>query len=678
MGKRNASRVFLRFPALSVSARIGLGFAIVLALHLSVVALGHYGLREAEEQQQIQSRLLGQVEAFYRIDQSVRDLQRNVLLFAATGYDGPGERVARLQGLLREQLDSVADASFDREIAGVKSSHIETMRASLKVQETIFVNVVADRAKRRDLLEGDFPYNEARFTSAIESLLSRAEGKTELVYAAQSAFNSAQLNALRFANSPDSDLVTTVKRRLREVVQHLESLDAPDDHEATVAIRAASDFEAAFIQMVQATRGYLHLVNVVLAGESAELLYEVEHIRDMCSASAARLTSEMQRDSSRFELINTTFSLLTIALGLLASWLIARTIAPPLNVIAQTLDGLAQGKSCEQIPGIGRRDELGKLAHAAEVFRSKAAETEQLLTEVTRMKELERQLAQSQRLDSMGLLAAGVAHEINTPMQSIVANVEFVSGALDEILDVLDNVGNEIAASNKESTEILENIDLALSNPRFRRSVGNASPAISDTQKAANRVVEIIHAMKTMSHPGKGGQQPTDINSMVKDAVTVSSNRWKYVATLDLDLDEHLPHPYAHAAELSQVALNLVVNAADAVDEKKGDDEAFGKIVVRTYHDDDTVCIEFEDSGFGIPADRRDRVFEMFYTTKEVGKGTGQGLALCYDVITRKHRGSITIEDGALGGARFVVRLPIVPEVASSIDSAALAATGTF
>jgi signal transduction histidine kinase len=166
--------------------------------------------------------------------------------------------------------------------------------------------------------------------------------------------------------------------------------------------------------------------------------------------------------------------------------------------------------------------------------------------------------------------------------------------------------------------------------------------------------------MKEFSHPGHEDKVGVDLNNAVCSTMTITRNRWKYVAELELDLDPDLPTLHCVPAELNQVLLNLIVNAADAIADKVGENSGQkGIITVRTRRDDDHVVIVVADTGCGIPDEIRNRIFDPFFTTKEVGKGTGQGLAICYNVIVNKHHGSIDVRSVPGMGTRFIVRIPL-------------------
>jgi two-component system, NtrC family, sensor kinase len=173
--------------------------------------------------------------------------------------------------------------------------------------------------------------------------------------------------------------------------------------------------------------------------------------------------------------------------------------------------------------------------------------------------------------------------------------------------------------------------------------------------------------MKAMSHPGTAAKVSTNINQVIYDAAAISKNRWKYAAEVEFNLAEPLPDVKALPAELSQVVLNLIVNASDAIGEKLGENsETLGRITITSRAERDGVMIEVADDGNGIPAAIRRRIFDPFFTTKEVGKGTGQGLAITYDVVVNKHGGTIDVDTVPGRGTTFYIWLPCNDEKAAA------------
>ncbi|TWT99979.1 Sensor protein FixL [Botrimarina colliarenosi] len=288
------------------------------------------------------------------------------------------------------------------------------------------------------------------------------------------------------------------------------------------------------------------------------------------------------------------------------------------------------------------------------------------ITDLSEIRRLEGRLAQAQKLESIGQLAAGIAHEINTPMQCVSNNIEFLQDCHHRFFDIVDRLIGTLDLPAKSWEERKGSVDRLIKEVRYERLASQAPAALEETAEASRRIVDIVRAMKAMSHPGTREFVATDINECLRNSVTIARNRWKYAAELTLDLDDGLPVILALPAELNQVFLNLIVNAADAIVEKSGEGAALGKITLRTRGEGDLVRIEIEDTGGGIPADIRERVFDPFFTTKDVGKGTGQGLAITYDAVVNKHQGTIDLLSTVGVGTTFVVCLPLRLEAAEA------------
>jgi signal transduction histidine kinase/FixJ family two-component response regulator len=282
---------------------------------------------------------------------------------------------------------------------------------------------------------------------------------------------------------------------------------------------------------------------------------------------------------------------------------------------------------------------------------------------------LQAQLAQSQKLEAIGRLAAGVAHEINTPAQFVRDNLEFLQTGAESLREaaklhqallaaVQDGAANgDLAAAQKEALAKLD-VDFVL------REVVNAA---TEGLEGINRIANIVRALKEFSHPGGGELGKIDLRRAIESTVTVARNEWKYVARVETTIDPDLPEIDGFAGELNQVFLNLLVNAAHAIGEKsQGAAGATGHIRIRARRDGESVEIRFEDDGAGIPEAIRRKVFEPFFTTKPMGKGTGQGLALARNVIIGQHKGSIDFESKVGEGTTFILRMPIAAATAEA------------
>ena len=295
-----------------------------------------------------------------------------------------------------------------------------------------------------------------------------------------------------------------------------------------------------------------------------------------------------------------------------------------------------------------------------------------LAYDVTEQVHLESQLAQAQKLESIGQLAAGIAHEINTPMQFVSDNTRFVQESFGEIEQWI-RIYRDLLNDGKEGLITLEkiaNIEEDLREAEYDYLSEEIPLALTQSLEGIDRVVKIVNSMKKFSHPGVEKKTEHDVNDSLETTVTVAGNEWKYVADVEFDLDKNLPSIPCFPAELNQVFLNLIVNAAHAIEDTiKQNPDTKGKIYVSTRQVDNQVEIRITDTGSGIPEEIRSKVFDLFFTTKEVGKGTGQGLALAHKVIHGNHGGTIELESEVGKGTTFVIRLPIDPEDAISDGS---------
>jgi len=287
-----------------------------------------------------------------------------------------------------------------------------------------------------------------------------------------------------------------------------------------------------------------------------------------------------------------------------------------------------------------------------------------MMLDVTDQRRLENELAQAQKLESVGRLAAGVAHEINTPVQFVSDSVSFVREAMDDLSEIVDkyrelrnvtqnenNMGADVAAAAKAAEEAEDDADLDY-------ILENAPVALDRARDGLGRVAAIVRSMKEFAHPDRKEMTQVDINQAIKSTLVIATNEYKYVAEVETAFGD-IPQVNCYAGEINQVVLNLVVNAAHAIGDVVKGTQNKGRIRVATRVLDDQVEISIADSGKGIPVEVRSRIFDPFFTTKEVGKGTGQGLAIARSVVVEKHGGTLHFETEVGVGTTFYIRLPI-------------------
>jgi len=382
-----------------------------------------------------------------------------------------------------------------------------------------------------------------------------------------------------------------------------------------------------------------------------------------------------------------------LVFGVLASWWIARSLVRRLRAINDVAREVANG--ADGRVAIEGHDEIGELATSfnnmvrrlrrtqaklefnVEVLRLSEVE----LTETThrqsidlasasdiarqeseRRTKMEVELRQAQKLEAVGRLASGIAHEINTPLQFASDSCAFLENATADLLQIIQ-VRREAISVGGGLDEVIAKIADAEEAADADYLIEQIPQAVQRALQGMERVSGIVKAMKEFAYADHSLPAPADINRAIQSTLTVARNEYKYVADLAIDFGE-LPPVICHLGELNQVVLNLVVNAAHAIQDTVSGTDRRGTIGVRTRLDGDCATIEISDDGSGIPRTIIDKIFDPFFTTKEIGKGSGQGLAIARSVIVDKHGGSLIVTSEPGKGSTFTIRLPLQPRVA--------------
>jgi len=286
--------------------------------------------------------------------------------------------------------------------------------------------------------------------------------------------------------------------------------------------------------------------------------------------------------------------------------------------------------------------------------------------DITERKRMEIELRHAQKLESVGALAAGIAHEINTPVQFIGDNTRFLQNAFGDarqLMDKLEAVCAE-AAGGAVRKETLQEVDAIRKRIDWDYLRAEVPKAMLQMQDGIGRVAKIVRAMKEFSHVDRSSEKTqADLNRALESTLIVSRNELKHVAEVTTHFGE-LPMVSCHVGDLNQVFLNLLVNAAQAIGDVVAKTGQLGRIEVRTRSEGNCVEVAISDSGGGIPEAIRTKIFDPFFTTKEVGKGSGQGLALARAIVVDRHGGTLTFDTEVGKGTTFYVRLPLseVPE----------------
>ncbi|MCD4825735.1 MAG: PAS domain-containing protein [Phycisphaerae bacterium] len=282
-------------------------------------------------------------------------------------------------------------------------------------------------------------------------------------------------------------------------------------------------------------------------------------------------------------------------------------------------------------------------------------------SDLTERRILQSQLTQAQKLESIGQLAAGIAHEINTPTQYVGDNTRFLQDSVTDVFDLLEQYDRLFLAAKEDSVnhEIITETEAVAQKADVEYLREEIPNAIRQSLEGLSRVSSIVAAMKNFSHIHGEEKTSVDLNQAIENTVTIARNEWKYVAEVNMNFAPDLPLVSCLQDELNQVFMNLIINAAHAIgdttDEANGEK---GTITIDTRYDDGWVEVRVSDTGSGIPEEIRNKIFDPFFTTKEVGKGTGQGLAISHSIVEKKHSGKISFETESGKGTTFIVRLP--------------------
>ncbi len=274
-----------------------------------------------------------------------------------------------------------------------------------------------------------------------------------------------------------------------------------------------------------------------------------------------------------------------------------------------------------------------------------------------------RMAMQTEKLSAIGQLAAGIAHELNTPVQYISDNITFIGESWGQVEGAiaLSVAPVHAAAAGAASSGSDSSGTTSAAPPAEWEWLRQEVPrAIAQSREGIRRMSKILGAMRRFSHTGGGEREYVDLNEALDATITVVQNQIKHLASVETDYQLDLPRVECYSDELNQVFLNLIVNSAHAIrDASAGQGRPRGKLTIRTRQVGDMVQIEVQDNGTGIPVQARAHVFDPFFTTKQVGEGTGQGLSICHDIVVHKHHGKIWFETEIDKGTTFFVTVPI-------------------
>jgi signal transduction histidine kinase len=279
----------------------------------------------------------------------------------------------------------------------------------------------------------------------------------------------------------------------------------------------------------------------------------------------------------------------------------------------------------------------------------------ELHTAMNNLRMTQQQLVESEKLASIGQMTAGIAHEINNPINFVQSNVGPLKRDIDEILDLLSQL-----ASIDENKDLIEQINhlksqyTKLDVDYLKKEIQQLLNGIED---GSRRTAEIVKGLRVFSRMDKNELVSADINECLHSTLVVMKNMTKAEVTLNVELGENIPKINCYPGKLSQVFMNLVTNAVQAT-RIPGRQPIDRVISVRSYLSDNKICVEIQDNGNGIPIEIQEKIFEPFFTTKDVGEGTGLGLGIVAGILG-EHNGQLTFTSNANEGTTFLITLPI-------------------
>lgn len=287
-----------------------------------------------------------------------------------------------------------------------------------------------------------------------------------------------------------------------------------------------------------------------------------------------------------------------------------------------------------------------------------------VIRDITARKELERQLLQAQKMEALGSLSSGIAHEINTPAQYVGDNIKFLKDSFQAYDGFYKSIGHFKDTPPTDMERMKEEIAAAEAKYDLSFFSDETPLAVEQSLEGVSRISEIVGAIKGFSYPATDEVIYVDMNEALRNTIIVSRNQWKTYAEMQTEFDENLPPVPCIPGKLTQVVLNLIINAAHAIEEKsKGNGDPQNNFIkISTGLDDKKVVIKVGDSGCGIPKENMTKIFDPFFTTKEVGKGTGQGLSISYDIVVKKHGGTLRVDSEIGKGTTFIIELPMEKE----------------
>ena len=611
-----------------IGTRIYASIATLLALFLLAVGIACIGLLQLKDNVARYAEADQLATLVDRIDRDIIELQRDVLVFAALGNASAPERVKRVGKSLRDQIDKAMLFPNDDET----SYRLAEMKVRLANYLENFPTVIRERETRQSLVGQRLRQLESETPPAFERLRQLVAGTDEsdsaaaadaiVVERAMSLVALAQLQALRFFDDPDVASVRESLALLADAQDELSSVSFDRDEETALCaeevIGSIEAYESAFLRAVQATRGYLSLVNVVMAGEAAEFLYQSQQIQKRSAEQSRHISSETVSRAGRSTVAAIGFAVAALLVALLVTWLVVRGIINPISAMTMTFSQLMQGQNDATIPGLDRADEIGDMARAADMFRDRNRQTEELLTQSRQLAheldENAKELARSN--EDLNSFAYVASHDLRSPLRAI----DNISSWIEE------DVGESIPVDSREH--------------------------LSELRRRVRRMEQLLNELLEYSRVGQGNAAvaDTDVGALFREMTDLLD----MPPDAKLIVDHAMPTILVDRGSLSRVILNLLSNAIKYRAERPLEIRCECHIVGQI------ATFKITDNGIGIAPEYQSRIFEMFkrlHRESEI-EGTGMGLAMVRKIV-RQNGCDIQVQSTVDQGSCFTFTWPI-------------------
>ena len=394
----------------------------------------------------------------------------------------------------------------------------------------------------------------------------------------------------------------------------------------------------------------LMLLMVVVGANGMNALRELDHqVIELVKAKAtggsaddleqAVLRARLTTDNA-FTL-QLALLLFAFGLGCIVAWVVARRITKPLGEVSSVIREIANGDLTKRVNPKVQGGEIGDLAESVNKMAFEIDSTMNLLEKAYQdLKRTHSHLVQSEKMVSLGQLVAGVAHELNNPITFIYGNTFHLEEYLDDLKSLLAAWETSVEEP-PEVTAIKKDID-------YEYLISDLAKIVKSCRNGAERSKRIVSDLKLFARAEDDQLIGWDLNQGLEAALSLCAGQFKNRINFVKDLGV-LP-PLVASPQLTQVFLNLVVNACQAIPDR-------GEVKIKTWHEESFHYVSVSDDGQGIPLEHRDRIFDPFFTTKKVGEGTGLGLSISYGIV-EKHGGIILVESDVGKGTCFTIKLP--------------------